>query len=191
MALIFQRLWAQILSCDHDLSVLFTLGWLVDPLGLCSAGGGGTRVGSYWRSFRSRRGLRLLLPDVSSLPSPSRLGWLVWAPCVALATKASEYQGYAEGYAAHTDLKLWLTNKSPLKVQFHNPGLMFEPAAWLGGALFCSRQWFWSVIWINGYMSWYLSNYCWPIYYGDNAFSTYVYQFLLNLAHHFQGGGFV
>lgn len=76
-------------------------------------------------------GLRLFLPDVLSLPSPSRLGSVVWAPCVAIATKASEHQGRAEGYAVHADLKLWFPNKSFtfLKVLFHNPGLMFEPAA--------------------------------------------------------------
>lgn len=86
-------------------------------------------------SFRSRRGLRQLLPDVQSFPSPSRQGWALWAPCVAIATKASEHQGQAEGYTVHACLKLWFPNKTfTLKELLHNPGLMFDPVAW--GAFF-------------------------------------------------------
>lgn len=35
------------------------------------------------------------LPDVQSLPSPSRQAWALWASCVMVVTKAPEHQGQA------------------------------------------------------------------------------------------------
>lgn len=86
-------------SCDHNLLILFSLGggvWWI-PFGNVTdleGGGGGAAIGSYWRSFGSRTGLRLLLPDVLPLslsppPSLQTGGELyVWASSVAIATKA-------------------------------------------------------------------------------------------------------
>lgn len=84
------------LSCDHNMSVLFTLGWFVRSLGTCCSGGG-VRVVCYWCHLEVGLGGGALLPDVQSIPSPSRRGWAQWASCVA--TKASGHQGQAEGYA--------------------------------------------------------------------------------------------
>lgn len=82
------------------------------------------------QSAGSRGGLRLLLPDVPSLPSPSLDtggvgGWTACAGSVANATKASGTHRRTEGRAAC----VWrLPNKSCLKLLFHKPGLMLEPA---------------------------------------------------------------
>lgn len=88
-------------------------------------------------------------------PPPPDWGELhVWAPCVAIATKASAPKGsrwLCVACLLHVYLKLWFSNKSfSLKVLFPNPGLMIEH--WLSGALFC-RLWFWSVIWITNHKS--------------------------------------
>lgn len=51
----------------------------------------------------------------------------VWAPCVAIATKAAQTQGQAKGCALHAYLRTPRQSLC-LKLLFHNPGLMFEPA---------------------------------------------------------------
>lgn len=102
----------------------------VDPLRLCRRRGGRLLLGGH---LAFGGGLRLLLPDVLSLPSPSRLGWA----CVAIATKALEHQGRAEGCAVHAYVTLWFPNKSfSLKVLFHNTKLMIDHTVVLCGDLF-------------------------------------------------------
>lgn len=120
-----------VLSRDHDLLALFTQGWFGRSLGTCSSGGGGVRVGSYWRSFRS---LSCCQMSCLSPPPPDGVSCMCGLLVLQLQQKPQSTKG------EQRVVQCMPINKScPLKVLFHNPGLMIEHAARLGGALFCSR----------------------------------------------------
>lgn len=72
------------MSCDH----VRRYAGLVDPLGLCSCGGGGTRVGGHLRVGGGSCQMSCLTPVWRG-----RGELHVWAACVAIATKATEHQG--------------------------------------------------------------------------------------------------
>lgn len=110
---------------------------LVALLELCSSEGGGARVGGCCRSFWCRRGLGQLLPDVPSLPSPSRRsvvggGVHVYDSCVATKPQTpTEEHG-----AVHCLVVCVPLDKSSLHSVISQPRSMFGPVLRISAALF-------------------------------------------------------